>query len=438
VALSFSAWADGHVASTTHELTVLPLRAGPKSEPVAPNLIASLVHPDRKANVFGVRFSPDGQRLFTSGYPSGVVQIWDWSAKTEVRRIETPPGSRGSAEYATLTPDWKTLYVPVDKRTVKPIERDGKRLHRIEYAGAIRVWDVTSGKEQAPLESPEGSAPVHAVMSSDGRSLVSVERPSYDAGPGVQVKDTTVVWDLGSRQRRKLCDGFAVPHFSPDGKTVGVSITDHEAKKSVVKLLELATGNELASALCPDKDRYFSIGDFSPNGSLVAVNLGGKLGAPAEVWLLDGKTLTDRGKFLGDGEEKSYGWSRGRFSPDSRSFVVLDGLGHAHLWDTTAGKVIRTFDVGAGLAQQLAFSPDGATVAVARFPPFDPALARAREVDPLDLPQPRVTLLDLAGTRDPRVLISRHGFVGGLAFSPDGKTLALGSAGAVHLFDLAR
>jgi hypothetical protein len=36
----------------------------------------------------------------------------------------------------------------------------------------------------------------------------------------------------------------------------------------------------------------------------------------------------------------------------------------------------------------------------------------------------------------PRTLVARHGFVGGVAFSPDGRTLAFGSSGGVHLFDL--
>src|SRR5262249_38217208 len=146
------------------------------AEPTAPNLIASLVHPVRKANLMGVQFSPDGKQLFTSGYPSGVIQLWDWAAKKEVRRIETPPGYRGSSDYALVTPDWKTLYVPMDKRTVKSFERDGKRFHRIEYTGAIRVWDLTTGKEKEPLTPPTGSAPVYAKLAPGGRFLVCVER----------------------------------------------------------------------------------------------------------------------------------------------------------------------------------------------------------------------------------------------------------------------
>jgi hypothetical protein len=48
-----------------------------------------------------------------------------------------------------------------------------------------------------------------------------------------------------------------------------------------------------------------------------------------------------------------------------------------------------------------------------------------------------VFLFDLtAPGADPDVLICPHGYLGGLAVSPDGRTLAVGGFGAVHLFDL--
>jgi hypothetical protein len=49
-----------------------------------------------------------------------------------------------------------------------------------------------------------------------------------------------------------------------------------------------------------------------------------------------------------------------------------------------------------------------------------------------------VSLVDLAGDAPPRVLIAPKGYVGGLAFSPNGKLLAFGGAGAVQLFDLTK
>ncbi len=419
-------------------MPVLPPKRGPKEEPVAPNLIASLVHPERKASIWTAAFSPDGKRLFTTGYPSGIAQIWDVASRKEVRRIDTPPGLRGSADYALLTPDWKTLYVPVEKRTVKTFERDGKRLHRVEESGAVRVWDVASGKELAPLRPAEGSAPITAKLAPGGRLLVCVERSGYDTSER-RSKDVTVVWDLAAGTRRKLADGYSFPAFAPDGKTAVVSHTDHDAKTSAVKVLDLASGKELAQRACPEKERQFSVGSVSPDGSVVAVSLGGKKAAPVEVWFLDARTLEPRGKLVGKGDPERYGWGTGKFSPDGKRYVAIDGAGNALVWDVAGGKLERTLPLGGSRpGWWVAISPDGQTLAVAWAPKPDADVADAREPDPQYLPQPRVSLVDLTGRSPARVLVAPHGYTGGLAFSPDGKTLAFGGAGAVHLFDLRK
>jgi WD40 repeat protein len=419
---------------------VLPAKAGPKEEPTAPNLIASLVHPERKASLWTVVFSPDGARLFAAGYPSGVVQIWDVASRQEVRRIDTPPGYRGSADYAQLTPDWKTLYVPVERRTVQSFERDGKRLSRVEYAGEVRVWDVPSGKERDPLRPAEGTAPVTAKLAPGGRLLVCIERPGYDTS-APRSRDVTVAWDLAAGKKWALSDGYAHPSFAPDGKTVVFSQNDYEAKTSAVKVLDLATAKELAKVSCPEKGRYFLVRQVSPDGSVVVVCLGGKeKGAPIEVWFLDARTLEDRGKLVAEGDPERYGWGNGQFTPDGKHYVLLDGVGNALVWDVAGRKLEHTLPLGGGRASwQLAMSPDGQTLAAGWAPKADPELEDLQEPDPRDLPQPRVSLIDLSGKLPPRVLVAPHGYsTGALAFSPDGKTLAFGGAGAVHLFDLRK
>ena len=50
---------------TTHAVVVLPVKGGPKAEPTSPLLVATLVHPERKASVGQVQYSDDGkQKVF--------------------------------------------------------------------------------------------------------------------------------------------------------------------------------------------------------------------------------------------------------------------------------------------------------------------------------------------------------------------------------------
>ena len=432
---SFDAWKDIRVNRTTHTLSVLPPKAGPAPQPVAGNLIASLIHPDRKAGIHGVQFSPDGQRLFMSGYPSGVTQLWDWAAKKEIRRIDTPPGYRGSADYALVTPDWKTLYVPVEKRTIERFEKDGKRATRVEYSGQVRVWDLDTGEEKPSLRPAVGYAPAAAILSPDGRFMLGSEHSGYD-NVGTKSKVVTVIWDLVAAKKWNLCEGYFRARFA-GSNVIGVNNTD--ATSSWVQILALSTGRELAKVRCPVKDRFFSLGAISPDGAVVAVFLGGKKAAPVEVWFFDARTLEDRGKLVGKGDPERYGWSSGLFTPDSKRFVVLDGAGNALIWNVADRSVERTLAVGgdrAGL--QLALSGDGNKLAVLWAPKADEDTQNTLEPDPQDLPQPRLTLFDLQGRAAPRILVAPHGYGGGLAFSPDGKTLALGGSGAVHLFDLTK
>src|SRR4029077_17330091 len=111
------AWAGAGVSPTKHAVAVARPKGLAVSEPVSPRLVRSLVHPDHKAIVDPVQFSPDGRRLFASGYPSGMLQFWDVTAAKELLRVETQPGPRYSTEKRPELPaDWSAVYVPQERR----------------------------------------------------------------------------------------------------------------------------------------------------------------------------------------------------------------------------------------------------------------------------------------------------------------------------------
>jgi hypothetical protein len=88
-----------------------------------------------------------------------------------------------------------------------------------------------------------------------------------------------------------------------------------------------------------------------------------------------------------------------------------------------------------GFGLRLAFSPDGTKVAAPAYVKTDD---RTRDPDPRDLPQPRLYLFDLTRGGEPEECVLPHGYPGGVAFSTDGKVLAVGGAGAVHLLDMTK
>ena len=439
IKLSFNAWREAIVAPTTHKVSVFASEAAPRPEQVAPELVASLISSDRKANLMTVHFSPDGARLFAAAYPSGVVQIWDVVTGKEIAHIDTPSGLHGSNNYALVTPDWKTLYVPVDRRTVKPLEQNGKKVKLVESSGEIRVWDLTSGKEKVALGTSVDTAPVYATLSNSGRFLVCHESPTFDTfnkAPPLR----TVLWDVESGKKWPLCEGRTESSFAPDDRTIALTIIPTaNTKTSELRLYDVGTKKLVASLVCPDPDKIFLIGPFSPDGSVVAVYLSGRKSTPFEVWFLDARTLETRGKLVGERNPEGTVWKCGAFDRDGGRFIAFDGSGNALVWNVAEQKLVRTIPcrIG-GVAWRPTVSPDGNTLAVAWMPRTDPDRPRTLDSDPLDFPQSRVTLLDLTRNSLMKDLIAPPGFLGGLAFSPDSKTLALGMNGAVRLFDLTK
>lgn len=149
---------------------------------------------------------------------------------------------------------------------------------------------------------------------------------------------------------------------------------------------------------------------YSPDGRLLAV------GVSEAVSLHDATTLDDLGTWFDHtGKITSLAWS-------ADSALLASGASddnEIRIWDAATGRVIRRLSGHTGWIRSLAFAPSGTLLASGST-------------------DQTVRVWD-AATGQLRATLSGHtGFIGGVAFSPDGATLASASRdGSVRLWDVA-
>lgn len=131
------------------------------------------------------------------------------------------------------------------------------------------------------------------------------------------------------------------------------------------------------------------------------------------------------------------------FSPDGRQILSGSWDGTAKIWDAAKGTLLRTFSWGARQVNAVAWSPDGKMVAVAADPVDEvlneEQLARRQDrdwsflEDDRDGPSCETRLFD-PDTGDLLRVLDESGE--GIAFSKDGKTLAIALWESLAVFDL--
>ncbi|GAA1642257.1 WD40 repeat domain-containing protein [Nonomuraea maheshkhaliensis] len=341
--------------------------------------------------VHAVVFSPDGHTMASSD-ADGVVRLWDISAKGgPAPRVHRRIGSGG---------------VPVNALAFSP---DGKLLVSSGTDRAIRVWDVTVPGRIEPRANP---VPGHTntvralAFSPDGITLAS----SGD--------DQTIrMWDLTSPfwpvpRGRPLTghrDNVWGLAFSPDGAVLASGGDD-----DVIRLWHLPAGQRSAHA------GGVTTTAFSPDGRVLASG-----GGDRTVRLWD---VTDRPRPRGSAGHSGYVYAVA-FSPDGRTLASGGADRTVRLWDVTGrpssrGPPLRGH---AGAVRAVAFSPDGRTLA------SGDAAGVVRMWDVTDPDRPTLRGRPLPS----RPLPGYSGFVHGLAFSPDGTTLAAATRDkSVRLWDV--
>jgi WD40 repeat protein len=364
-----------------------------------------------------IAWHPDGERLAVAGGPDPRVQIWDVAGK---RRLAFLVGH-------------------VQQVTVLTFHPDGRLLASTSWDGTVRLWEPETGRQVLQLIPPPASLP---AFSRDGRWLGygtdGDKARLLEVASGQEYR--TLVSRLGAGQ-----GGYYYGDFSPDGRLLALGMDEG------TRLWDVESGRELADLRVPAQVPYFR-GREGWTELLISGHQGlfrwrrrpggpgepDRLGPPERLSTFpfvglarDQRTLVgaDRGRALQvlDAETAAVRQMRiahpdlsnvPALSPDARQAATYGWHSPTiRVWDVATGKLVRELAVGRQTTP--VFTPDGRHLLASRADEY--------------------VFYD-TGSWEPvrRLRRAVSGYPGRVAFSPDGRLMALPTEPAVlQLSELA-
>lgn len=259
-------------------------------------------HEEKAATLATFCFHPDGKTLALAIPKDATVRLWDWRAKKETGRLQTPKLGKDAYEQLTLLafhPDGKRLATVTDSVILDQKKRK------------VVLWNLATGKVAQTYEAVE--YPIMALsFSPKGDRLVVESRQNF-----------CEVFDVASGERVRQLATTGVANVGTALSLYRAGLTPDQAANppALMKALwDVATGKDVA----------FLKSRSDPLQLLTAEQLKALRDAPLGTKVYFGLKRP--------GQLQTF-----TMAPDSRTVATGDIMGVIRLWDVTTGKETAQF-----------------------------------------------------------------------------------------------
>jgi WD40 repeat protein len=360
-----------------------------------------------------ISISSDGTRLVSAGLRDKMVKIWDLLTGQELLTY------RGHVSWVNCV-----AFSP-----------DGQRIVSGGAWGDMKVWDATGDPSHETFEAHQNNL-ISLLFSPDGNSIVSCS-----------TNGAIKLWDTASGVEMSTWGEFdRVPFgvaYHPNGKKIASGYEDGR-----IVVWDTANNSKIRTILGHDK--LVTCLAFSSDGRRLA---SGSRDKTVKIW----DTTKWNCELVLVGHENSV-WSVS-FSPDGKYLVSGDSDGTVRVWDTSNGAMVKVLRGHKGRVISVAFTTDGQRIISGSRYDFvrvwdlhegvelmvlgeKPLYARALAVSPdgkriayIDPAASTAVVLDTATGTQALAIPIPGTLLTSLAFSPNGRTIALACDKRIFLFE---